>query len=122
MVIIFLAALVPLIGHWIGATIISLVALSHSPWAALFILAYYILYINIENYIIQPKLQANTTNLSPLLVFVAVVVGVSFGGLLGGLVAIPTMGCIRVVVVDYLHTRGEIKSVKATDQPKEGTI
>jgi predicted PurR-regulated permease PerM len=122
MVIIFLAALVPLIGHWIGATIISLVALSHSPWAALFILAYYVLYINIENYIIQPKLQANTTNLSPLLVFLAVVIGVSFGGLLGGLVAIPTMGCIRVLVVDYLHTRGEIKSVDATEQPKEETI
>ncbi len=122
MVIIFLAALIPLIGHWIGATIISLVALSHSPWAALFILAYYILYINIENYIIQPKLQANTTNLSPLLVFIAVVIGVSFGGLLGGLVAIPVMGCIRVLVVDFLHTRGELKRVDATDQPKEGTI
>ena len=121
MVIIFLAALVPLIGHWIGATIISLVALSHSPWAALFMLAYYILYINIENYIIQPKLQANTTNLSPLLVFVAVVIGVSFGGLLGGLVAIPAMGCIRVVVVDYLHTRGEFAGIDATDQPKAET-
>jgi predicted PurR-regulated permease PerM len=121
MVIIFLAALVPLIGHWIGATIISLVALSHSPWAALFMLAYYILYINVENYIIQPKLQANTTNLSPLLVFLAVVIGVSFGGLLGGLVAIPAMGCIRVVVVDYLHTRGEITSTDATDQPKAET-
>jgi predicted PurR-regulated permease PerM len=122
MVIIFLAALIPLIGHWIGATIITLVAFSHSPWAALFILAYYILYINIENYIIQPKLQANTTNLSPLLVFLAVVIGVSFGGLLGGLVAIPVMGCLRVVVVDYLKTRGKLESVDPTHQPKEGTI
>ena len=122
MVVIFLAALIPLIGHWIGATIVTLVAFSHSPWAALFILAYYILYINIENYIIQPKLQANTTNLSPLLVFLALVIGVSFGGLLGGLVAIPVMGCIRVAVVDYLKTRGKLQTVDPTDQPKEGTI
>ena len=121
MVIIFLAALIPLIGHWIGATIISLVALSHSPWAALFILVYYILYINIENYIIQPKLQANTTNLSPLLVFLALVIGVSFGGLLGGLVAIPVMGCLRVLVVDYLHTQGELETDDATDPPKVET-
>lgn len=121
MVIIFLAALIPLIGHWIGATIITLVALSHSPWAALFMLLYYILYINIENYIIQPKLQANTTNLSPLLVFLALVIGVSFGGLLGGLVAIPAMGCLRVLVVDYLHTRGEIENVDSTDGPKAET-
>jgi len=121
MVIIFLAALIPLIGHWIGATIITIVALFHSPWAALIILSYYVFYINVEGYVIQPKLQANTTNLSPLLVFLAVVIGVNFGGLLGGLVAIPAMGCLRVIVVDYLHTRGDLRKVDATNQPIEET-
>jgi predicted PurR-regulated permease PerM len=121
MVIIFLCGLIPLIGHWIGASIITIVALFHSPWAAVVILVYYIVYINIENYIIQPKLQANTTNLSPLLVFIAVVIGVSFGGLLGALVAIPTMGCFRVLVVDYLQTRGVLKSIDPTKELKAET-
>jgi predicted PurR-regulated permease PerM len=81
------------------------VALFHSPLTAAIVLAYYILYQQIENYIIQPRIQANSTNMSPLLVFAAVIVGVNFGGLFGGLVAIPVMGCIRIALLDYLHTK-----------------
>ncbi len=110
MVVIFVAALIPLIGHSIGALIITIVALFHSPVAALIILIYYILYMQIENYIIQPRIQANTTNLSPLLVFSSIIVGVSFGGLFGGLVAIPFMGCLRVIVIDYLKNHGKIET------------
>jgi predicted PurR-regulated permease PerM len=43
--------------------------------------------------------------MSPLLVFMAVVIGVSFSGLLGGLVAIPIMGCIRVGILYWLEHR-----------------
>jgi predicted PurR-regulated permease PerM len=101
-VVIFICGLIPMVGHTIGALIVTLVALLHSPAAALTILIYYILYQQIENYLIQPKLQANTTNMSPLLVFVSVIIGVSFGGLIGGLVAIPLMGCARILVLYYL--------------------
>jgi len=104
-VVVFVCGLIPMVGHTIGAIIVTLVALTHSPWSAAFILAYYILYQQIENYIIQPRIQANTTNMSPLLVFTSVIVGVSFGGLLGGLVAIPVAGCIRIALLDYLRTK-----------------
>jgi predicted PurR-regulated permease PerM len=105
MFVIFICGLIPMVGHTIGAIIVTFVALFHSVPSAVIILAYYILYQQIENYVIQPRIQANTTNLSPLLVFLAVVVGVSFGGLLGGLVAIPLMGCLRVVILDQLEKR-----------------
>jgi predicted PurR-regulated permease PerM len=104
-VVVFVCGLIPLIGHTIGAVIVTTVALFHSPVAAVIVLAYYILYQQIENYIIQPRIQANSTNMSPLLVFAAVIIGVNFGGLFGGLVAIPAMGCIRIALLDYLHTR-----------------
>lgn len=103
--LIFVCGLIPMVGHTIGAIIVTIVALFHSPFSAIFILAYYITYQQIETYVIQPRIQANSTNLSPLLVFIAVIVGVSFGGLLGGLVAIPLMGCLRVFVVDQLERR-----------------
>lgn len=105
MVIVFICGLIPMVGHTIGAIIVTLVALFGSFWAALAILAYYILYQQIENYVVQPRVQANTTNMSPLLVFMSVVVGVNFGGLFGGLVAIPVAGCIRIAVLDYLHAK-----------------
>jgi predicted PurR-regulated permease PerM len=108
MVIVFICGLIPMVGHTIGAVIVSLVALFTSPTAALVILAYYILYQQIENIFIQPKIQANSTDMSPLLVFASVVIGVSFSGLLGGLVAIPVAGCMRVLLLEYLRSRNLI--------------
>jgi predicted PurR-regulated permease PerM len=105
MVIVFICGLIPLVGHTIGAVIVTLVALFTSPVSAVIVLAYYILYQQIENYFIQPRIQANSTNMSPLLVFMAVVLGINFGGLLGGLVAIPIMGCVRILVIDQLMRR-----------------
>jgi predicted PurR-regulated permease PerM len=105
LVIVFICGLIPMIGHTIGAIIVTLVALFHSTSAAIIILAYYILYQQIENYLIQPRIQANSTNMSPLLVFISVVIGVSFGGLFGGLVAIPVAGCFRIALLEYLHTQ-----------------
>lgn len=119
-VIVFICGLIPLVGHTIGAVIVSVVALFQSPWSALIILAYYILYQQIENYIIQPRVQANSTNMSPLLVFGAVIIGVNFGGLLGGLVAIPVAGCIRIALLDYLRTKKiiEPETVNAALKPE----
>lgn len=108
MVVIFICGLIPLVGHTIGAIIVTTVALFHSTSAAVIILAYYILYQQIENYLIQPRIQANSTNMSPLLVFMSVVVGVSFGGLFGGLVAIPVAGCLRIGILEYLRSQGII--------------
>jgi predicted PurR-regulated permease PerM len=105
MVVVFVCGLIPMVGHTIGAIIVTLVALAHSPVSAIVILCYYILYQQIENYVVQPKVQANSTNMSPLLVFMSVVVGVSFGGLFGGLVAIPLAGCLRIIILDYLTSK-----------------
>jgi predicted PurR-regulated permease PerM len=104
MVVIFICGLIPMVGHTIGAIIVTIVALFHSPVSAVTILAYYILYQQIENYVVQPRIQANSTNMSPLLVFSSVIIGVEFGGLLGGLVAIPVAGCIRIFLLDYLRS------------------
>lgn len=105
-VVIFICGLIPLVGHTIGAAIVTVVALFTSPTAAIITLGYYILYQQIENYLVQPKIQANSTNMSPLLVFSSVIIGVNFGGLFGGLVAIPVAGCLRVAVLEYLRSRG----------------
>lgn len=107
-VVVFLFALIPLVGNTLGAIVVSLVGLTQSWAVALIILAYYILYQQIENYVLQPKIQANSTNMSPLLVFSAAIIGVSFAGILGALVAIPTAGCLRIVTLDYLRSKGLI--------------
>jgi len=113
MVIIFICGLIPLVGHTIGAAIVSVVALFTSPLAAVIVLAYYILYQQIENYVIQPRVQANSTNMSPLLVFGSVIIGVNVGGLLGGLVAIPVAGCLRILLIDHFKRHSVISDSQA---------
>lgn len=118
MVIVFVCGLIPMVGHTIGATIVTIVALFTSFGSAVIVLAYYILYQQIENYVVQPRIQANSTNMSPLLVFISVIIGVNFGGLLGGLVAIPVAGCARILVLDYLSRRQILPSkVVSRDDP-----
>lgn len=114
MVIVFICGLIPLVGHTIGAVIVSTVALFQSPISAIGVLVYYILYQQIENYVLQPKIQANSTNMSPLLVFSSVIIGVNFGGLFGGLVAIPVAGCLRILVLDYLKAKKLISPKEVT--------
>ena len=112
MVVVFVCGLIPMVGHPIGAIICTIVALFTSLPAALVVLGYYILYQQIENYTLQPKIQANSTDMSPLLVFVAVLIGASFGGLLGALISIPVMGCIRILVIDYLERRDLLSPIE----------
>lgn len=115
MVIVFFCGLIPMIGHYIGVTILTLVALFTSVGSAIGILAFYVVYQQVENYAVQPRIQAASTNMTPLMVFVALIIGVSFGGLAGGLFAIPVAGCLKVLLVDYLvvkHKMPQILPVK----------
>lgn len=118
--VIFICGLIPLVGHTIGAVIVSVVGLFHSVTSGVAIFIYYILYQQFENYIIQPKLQANATKMSPLLVFASLVIGIDFAGLFGGLIAIPVAGCLRILVLELLRTKKLISNPQfeqATHQP-----
>ncbi|RWZ79250.1 MAG: AI-2E family transporter [Candidatus Chaera renei] len=103
--IVMLTSMIPMIGATIGATLVTLVLLFNSPAAALIFLVYFIVYQQIENNLIQPVVQSRTVELSALGVLTAVLLGISLAGILGGLVAIPTAACLRIVLNDYLAHR-----------------
>lgn len=105
-VVVFIAGLIPMLGHYVGATIVTLVALTTSWVSAVIVLGFYILYQQIESYTIQPRVQASNTNMSPLLVFLAVVLGANFSGLTGALFAIPVAGCLRILAIEFMKSRG----------------
>lgn len=103
--IIFITDLIPLIGATIGAAIVIFVLLFNSPAAALVFLIYFVVYQQIENNFIQPLVQSRTVALSALSVLVALLIGISLLGLLGGILAIPIAGCVRVLIEDYAQHR-----------------
>jgi predicted PurR-regulated permease PerM len=103
--IIALTGLIPMIGNTIGASIVVLVCLFSSLPLAAVMAVFFLIYQQVENVTIQPYIQSKTNELTPLLVFVAALLGIGFGGLLGGLVAIPVAGCAKILIEDYLASR-----------------
>lgn len=102
-VIIFFTGMIPMIGSTIGAVIVGLVLLFNSPSAALIFIIYFIIYQQIENNFIAPTIQSKNVELSALMILAAILIGVSLGGLLGGVIAIPVAGCLRVLLLDQLE-------------------
>lgn len=105
--VVFITSLIPMIGATVGAVIVSFVLLLSDFGAALSFVIYFIIYQQIENNFIQPLVQSRTVALSALGVFISVIIGFTLLGPLGGIIAIPIAGCIRVLVLDILDRRKE---------------
>ncbi|MCA9344382.1 AI-2E family transporter [Candidatus Saccharibacteria bacterium] len=103
--IIAITGLIPMIGTLIGATIVVSVSLLSSLPLAIIMLAFFIVYQQIENVTIQPYIQSKKSELTPLLVFIAAILGIGFGGLLGAFIAIPVAACLRIVIIDYYQRK-----------------
>ncbi len=104
--IVFLFGLIPLVGNIMAAVLVAIAALVlKSAPSALLMLAFFIVYQQLENLTVQPLVQSKTTSLSPLIIFVSVILGVGLMGPIGGLVAIPLAGCTKILLIDYLEHR-----------------
>jgi predicted PurR-regulated permease PerM len=102
--IIFVFALLPMIGTTIGAVIVVFITLLVSLPYAITMAIFFIVYQQIENATFQPMIQSKTNQLTPLTVFVAALIGIGAGGLVGALAAIPIAGCIRVLMEEYYNS------------------
>lgn len=98
----FLFSLIPMFGAIIAASIIALLLLANSWAAALTYGIYFIIYQQIENSFIVPHIQSRRIDLSPLAVLASITVGFYLFGLLGGIIAIPIAGCLRILLNEYL--------------------
>lgn len=114
--VVFTFGLIPLIGNTLAAIIVVLAAVVlKSVPAGVIILAYFILYQQIENVTLQPIVQGKTTQLPPLIIFMSVILGVALMGPIGGLFAIPAAGCTKILLADYLDHRTKPST---SDSPK----
>jgi predicted PurR-regulated permease PerM len=100
--------LIPLAGATIAAIVVGSVAFLHSITAGIVVIAFFIVYQQVENHLIQPVVYGRTVQLSPLAVLISVLIGAELAGVLGALAAIPVAGTLQVIFLDWLrHRRGE---------------
>lgn len=69
------------------------------------VLIFYIVYVNIENAYLIPRIMRSSVNLMGLTVLVALLLGTSLAGIVGALVAVPTAALIAVVLDEYAVQR-----------------
>lgn len=103
------ADLIPLVGATLGAAVCVLAAFVHEPRAGVIAVVFFVVYQQIENYVIYPAVMARTVKVNPLVVLLSVLVGVELFGIVGALLAVPVSGALQVAV---RATRREIDHEK----------
>lgn len=102
----FVLSLIPMFGATIAGILVSILLAFNSVPAAVIFIVYFLVYQQLENNIISPRIQAKRIELSPLAVLAAVTVGLYVFGIAGGIISIPVAGCIKVLIEAYLEKRG----------------
>jgi len=94
-VLIFIAAFVPIIGILVVGALAILVCLATKGWvAAVILLGVFILENQIEGHLLQPLVVGRIIKLHPLAIILALAVGGIVAGIPGAIVAVPTAGII----------------------------
>ncbi len=107
-VVAFFFSLIPLVGTLTGSTIIVLACLIPglgSPATAIAAAIYYLIYMQIEAYIISPRIMSRAVSVPGAVVVVAALAGGSLLGLLGALIAIPVAASILIIYRQVLIPR-----------------
>jgi predicted PurR-regulated permease PerM len=103
-----IADLIPSVGATLGALAAVLVAAFSSWGAAIATLVYFIVYQQVENYVIVPRVMKRAVDLSPAAVIVSVLIGGSLAGFAGALLALPLAAAAKVAVTEvWLRNRLE---------------
>lgn len=104
-VLLFIFGMIPMVGATIAGLLSAVILGLNVPTAGLFFLIYFLIYQQIENNVISPMIQARNNQLSALIIFVALTIGVYAFGLLGALLAIPLAACIKILIQEQLTFR-----------------
>ena len=102
---VLVAALIPLIGHFIGAGIFTLIALSQSLVIGIVAFVAYVVYVQIENYVVTPRIIKRTLSVPGAVTIIAALIGSSLLGLVGGLLAVPVAASIILILDEVVIPR-----------------
>jgi predicted PurR-regulated permease PerM len=99
--------LIPQIGATLGAVIVSVVGLATSLPVGIACIVFFVIYQQLENYIIYPMVMRRSVKVSNVAAIVAALLGVSLLGVIGALVAIPAVAAIQLIGREVLLPRQE---------------
>ena len=110
-----LLELIPYLGPWISGTVAVVVTLlTVDPLKALQVIVLFIIIQEIEGNLVQPFVMSWAVHIDPLLVLIAITVGVEVVGLIGAIIAVPVAGMAQVVTQRVIAP-----AIRRTTRPNE---
>jgi predicted PurR-regulated permease PerM len=119
------AEFIPIVGTYIGGAVPILVAFLSSaagvssPTAGYWALGYVLVYQQIENYILSPRITARTMSLHPAVAFAAALIGGALGGIFAAFLALPVAGVIQAAVKEWSKSYDVVAEVQVVE-PEDG--
>ncbi len=106
-IIVFVCGLVPLIGHFLGCGVVTLIAATQSVSIGIITFVAYVAYVQVENYVVTPKIMKRTLAVPGAVTIVSALIGTSLLGLIGGLLAVPVAASIILILEEVVYPRAE---------------
>nr|WP_239159238.1 AI-2E family transporter [Actinoplanes humidus] len=108
-VVIAICDLIPQIGATLGAVIVSLIGLADSLTTGIICIVFFIVYQQIENYLIYPNVMRRSVKVSDVAAVTAALLGVGLFGVIGALVAIPMVAAVQLIIREVVNPSMEHK-------------
>ena len=100
----FLGSLIPLVGTLTASIIISLCVLlfNGADWHVVVVAIYYAVYMQVEAYVLSPRIMARAVKVPGVVVVIAALVGGTLLGILGALIAIPVAAAVQLIIKEVV--------------------
>ncbi|MBV0894485.1 AI-2E family transporter [Microbacterium sp. NC79] len=112
----FIGSMIPMVGTITAAIIISLICLIASPLTAIVSGIWYLIYMQIEAYVLSPRIMNKAVSIPGALVVIAAVGGAAIGQVLGALVAVPVAASILIIVQKVVFPAQDEKLVDPDEE------
>ena len=97
--------IVPVAGGVVSVSL-ALIAAAIDSWSKMFgVLICYVIYVNVENAVLTPRIMRSSVNLMGLTILISLLIGTALAGIVGALVAVPTAALISVLLDEYAVKR-----------------
>ncbi|MGD9606064.1 MAG: AI-2E family transporter [Leucobacter sp.] len=106
---VFFLALIPLFGSVLATVLVAGVALFNSPTAAIIAAVYYLIYMQVEAYLLTPRIMNRVVSVPGALVVIGALAGGTLLGLLGALISIPVTAMILMIIKQVWVPRQELQ-------------
>jgi len=102
----FIGSLIPLVGTISASVVITLgVLLFNGPPSVFWVAGYYLVYMQVEAYVLSPRIMNRAVQVPGVVVVIAALAGGTLLGILGALVAIPVAAAIQIIISQVVVPR-----------------